>query len=246
MLKIFVFCLVIFVKSEYISQNIQEFNIEPLISKKYSIDYFQRSKFIFSKIGNENEPLQVNIHSINCNIEIISKVNITNNKNFNTYSIKINPTHESIDIEPIFDMEYGEYKLNYEKIKCYLSLNSYFLHDSPQNLTIDNNEENILYFENSLSIINISYQLKDVSTDNFIALYCGFEESEFQIEVFHFVDNHIKELKKQTINNSTYIYLNSDLLFNKDESKKNNEENKVIFIYIQNKIEKKILCILKL
>ena len=246
MLKIFVFCLVIFVKSEYISQNIQEFNIEPLISKKYSIDYFQRSKFIFSKIGNENEPLQVNIHSINCNIEIISKVNITNKKNFNTYSIKINPTHESIDIEPIFDMEYGEYKLNYEKIKCYLSLNSYFLHDSPQNLTIDNNEENILYFENSLSIINISYQLKDVSTDNFIALYCGFEESEFQIEVFHFVDNHIKELKKQTINNSTYIYLNSDLLFNKDESKKNNEENKVIFIYIQNKIEKKNIMYFKI
>ena len=103
-----------------------------------------------------------------------------------------------------------------------------------------------MYFENSLSIINISYQLKNVSTDNFIALYCGFEESEFQIEVFHFVDNHIKELKKQTINNSTYIYLNSDLLFNKDESKKNNEENKVIFIYIQNKIEKKNIMYFKI
>ena len=84
------------------------------ISKTYFIKYFETTNIFFSIEDGENDSLQVNINSINCNIKINSLGEIINKNNLNTYSIKIN-VNQNISLEPIPDIIYGKYKENYEK-----------------------------------------------------------------------------------------------------------------------------------
>ena len=239
MIKILFIFLLVFIKSEDSSETINEHTHDPNLSKIYSIKYFQISKFTFSKNENENDLLQVNIHSINCNIEIKSDVKIINKINLNTYSILINPKNETIDIEPIFDVIYGEYRLNYENKTCYLSLNSYFLNDLNPNIQLDNNEKNIFYFDGKDNdLLNISYKINNINNNNnFVSLNFMLEDSSFLIDVSYsnFGVNPISKL----INNSANIYLNSSFLTKNNKSKEAISENGVLKIKITNNKKEK-------
>ena len=238
MIKILFIFLLVFIKSEDSSETINEHTHDPNLSKIYSIKYFQISKFNFSKNENENDLLQVNIHSINCNIEIKSDVKIINKINLNTYSILINPKNETIDIEPIFDVIYGEYRLNYENKTCYLSLNSYFLNDLNPNIQLDNNEKNIFYFDGKDNdLLNISYKINNISNNNnFVSLNFMLEDSSFLIDVsYSNFENSISKL----INNSANIYLNSSFLTKNNKSKEAISENGVLKIKITNNKKEK-------
>ena len=122
--------------------------------------------------------MQVNIHSINCNIEVEPKENINNKINFNTYSIIINPADQNITIEPILDEVDGEYIENYNQKNCYLSINSYYLNNSQPKLKIENKEENIIYF-NHQKKFQISYEIKNITNENFFLMNLRFEDCQF-------------------------------------------------------------------
>ena len=114
----------------------------------------------------ENKDLLINIHSINCNIEIEPEEAITKKINLNLFYLILSPNINQISVTPIKDIIDGVDKENYEIKKCPLTINSYFVSDnSPLKLKIENKEENFLYFDASLyiDIFRIFYDVKDLS-----------------------------------------------------------------------------------
>ena len=158
MVKIILIFLLITIKSFLYDETnaistecLNNITINPGHSKTYNIKYFQTTILNFENIDNEakNDSLRLNIHSINCNIEVNYNIDNIKKINLNTYSILINSTDDSINIEPTPDKIDGEYKENYQEKNCYLSINSYFLTNEQPNLKIENKEENIFYLEDS-------------------------------------------------------------------------------------------------
>ena len=246
--KILLILLLTIIKSylydqSYIFQKLLEDNedfekkfFEPGVSKTFPIKYFQQTKLSFNHI--KNDSLQVNIHSINCNININSEGNTVNKININTYYLLINPPNESINIEPIKDIEDGEYKENYGEKNCYLSINSYFLNNSEIKLQIENKEDNIIYYNHSkYNLFQISYEIKDIKNDSFILLNLRFEDNPFSINISYFLHNTF--IKTISNINSTNIYLNSDFLLKNDKSVEAIGQNGSIYINISNQIENK-------
>ena len=232
--------------------------IEPGLSKTYFIKYFETTNIIFLKEDDQNDSLQVNIHSINCNIKINSQGEIINNLNSDTYSVKIDQSlNQNIVIEPIPDIINGKYKENYEKKYCYLSINSYYLNNSKQKLIIENKDENIFYLNSfNYNLSNIIYEIKNISNESFIFLNFHFEDSQFLINISYNIDDKLINSFYKNISNSTNIYLNSDFLLNKDESKESIGKNGAIYIDIINInnldinihlkiIEKDTICLLE-
>ena len=233
-------------------------NIKIGLAKTYSINYFEKTNIIFSNENNQNDSLQVNIHSINCNININTQGEIINDINLNTFSIIIDePLNQNIVLEPIPDIINGKYKENYEKKYCYLSINSYYLDNSIQKLIIENNDENIFYLNDfNYNLSNIIYEIKDISNESFIFLNFHFKDSQFLINVSYHIDDKLINSICKNISNSTNIYLNSDFLFNVDKSIDDNGKNGKIYINIINIdnsdinmhlkiIEKNTICLLE-
>ena len=169
MVKILFILLLLFINSNNsyeISHNITNItnSIEPGISKTFYIEYIKKHNFTFNT--NQSEPLQINILSINCKIDVwfeseekINSINI----NKNHYHFVLDSKNKSFFIEPVKDTSEGFYDERYELKTCFLSLNSYYvINNTQQNLQIANKEENFLYF-NSLqnNQINISYYLNN-------------------------------------------------------------------------------------
>ena len=178
------------------------------ISKTYFIKYFETTNIFFSKEEGENDSLQVNIHSINCNIKINSLGEIINKNNLNTYSIKIN-VNQNISLEPIPDIIYGKYKENYEKKYCFLSINSYYLTKSKQKLIIENKDENIFYLNYfNYNLSNIIYEIKNISIETFICLNFHFKDSQFLINIsYHIDDNYIFKYFSKLIGFYKFLYI---------------------------------------
>ena len=192
-------------------------SIKPCLAKTYFIKYFEITNINFKKtsLNEENDLLQVNIHSINCNIKIPYPLEKLYYINLNTYSIQINWSSESINIEPTPDIIDGEYKENYEKKYCYLSINSYFLNNSQQKLVIENKDDNFFYLiSSSNNLLNIKYEVKNISYDSFILLSFHCEDNSFLINIDYNIND--KPINSRNISNSTNIYLNSDFLLKKD------------------------------
>ena len=155
--------------------NIQEslqdeeiFILKPGYSNTYFISYKRDTIINFQTESQEKIP--INIHGINCNFDINFKGKIINQINLDTYSLEINSINNNITIIPLIDVINGKYKENYEQKSCPLSINSYIIKDKP-NLKIENKEENIIYFEPSnFNILNIIYNIKNVTFDSFVAL----------------------------------------------------------------------------
>ena len=151
MLKIFIGLIFLFTQMNisYKEEDKKGINIEPEESNTRNITYLKETNFAFN-INGEND-LQINIRSINCNIEIKSPVEIINRVDFYFYSIKLNSTNKKISILPIKDKMDGQYKENYEVKDCPLAINSYYITKNIQRkVEIKNKEENIFYLNNFL------------------------------------------------------------------------------------------------
>ena len=218
------------------------------ISKNYWIDYKKSTNF-FMNIKNEDIYI-INIHSINCNIEIDFKGEIISQTNLETYSLRINNESNNITINPSIDIIDGQEKENYELQRCYLIINNF--EESQRKVKIDNKEETFFYFESEDSEpLYLSYELKDISNYSFVALSFQLNEKcNFSINITY---NNQKDLIYKNIIDSSFIFLSSDILKNisKDNSNLNitinitkNDNNKAIKMNFKI-IEKEIISMLQ-
>ena len=189
------------------SYNIEQYEILNItldlqISKILPIEYKKQTNFIF-KIEDENtDTYRVNIHSIDCNIEIDFKGETISQKNIDTYSLRVNAINKTILVKPLIDKVDGIEKENYDQKICHIIINS--INENQPEINIENNENTIFYFEKD-EILNISYEKKGISNDSFVALLFQFNEKcNFSI--------NINNIKSEYIYNSTFIYLKSDIL----------------------------------
>ena len=251
------FFLLIKVNNSYETNedNIKTETIEPGISKTFFIQYLKETKLIFDSI--EKQELQINIHSINCNIEINSNVAIQKQIDLNIYSLKINSNNNNIIIKPIIDIEEGRHKENYKLKECPIIINSYYSRDSmQQELRINNTEENAFYCPSIYKQpLDISYQIKNISINSFVSLNFKFKESQFLINIFYNNSNNQNNSLSKNITESTYIYLNSEFLKYDNNSNNTNvngslsiniQSTKNITIYMFLKIiEENTVCLLE-
>ena len=215
--------------------------INPGLAQTYFIQYQKDTKFVFN-ISGEEDKLQINIHAINCNFKIDFQGELINKNNLDTYSLIINSTKNNITISPLIDVIDGEYKENYEKKGCPLSINSYFINDNKPTLKIENKEKNIFHLKPSYyKELNILYNIKEIANDSFVDLVILYnEKSNFLIDVTYIKDETQNNTLSKYIYNSTNIYLNSKfLLYNKTNETETNLEG-VLSITIKNIDEKEI------
>ena len=207
------------------SGDIPNIPLEIGLSQTFSIEFKKSTKFNFN-ISDDNS-YQINIHSINCNIDIDFRGETMNQINLDTYSLKMNRSCSNIIIKPLVDIIDGKEKENYESRKCYLSINS--INFNQPKVKIENKDDAVFYFDSEYFMINISYELKDFTYDSFASLFFQInEQSNFSIDAFYNDGLIQRNLVSKNIFNTTYIFLNSDCL--KDVSKENSSLNLNIII----------------
>ena len=180
--------------------------IKPGTSEYISLNYQEEYLFNFN-ITKESD-LQINIHSINCNIDVEPKEKIEDSVNLNIYSIIITD-NSPISIKPIKDIVDGKPKEKYEIKECPLVVNSYYI-KSETELEMNNKEENVLYLNSDIYALNISYNIKDISNNSFVSLYFKFKETPFLIDISYINSNNETNSLSKNINEPTHIYLNRD------------------------------------
>ena len=213
--------------------------IEPGLSQTYFIPYQKETNFQFNI--STQDILQINIHGINCNFKLEFEGETINKINLDTYSFIINSNNKNITIIPLLDIIDGEYKENYEKKSCPLSINSYLINIEEPKLKIENKEESWLYLNHSnYTLLNILYNIKEVSFDSFAALSFKFnKKSNFLITVNYTNNYKHYSLISEEINDSRNIFLNSSfLLF--DENIEQSNTGGSLSIIIENKASKVI------
>ena len=204
-----------------------EQQLEIGISYFYSIDYNKDKTYIFYIEDDKN--YQINIHSIDCNYKIDFLGEILNKINLDTYSLKANKTSNKITIKPLIDIIGGEEKENYAQKKCHISINS--INEDKPELNIDNNQDSFFYFKSeNYNILNISYEIKQSSKNNFVALFFQLNErSNFSVDIY--ANNGINQTEPifKNVYNSTYIFIKPEIL----ENVLNNETNTNLNITIK-------------
>ena len=201
--------------------------ITPGTSEYISINY--QEEYILNFKNKEESDLQINIHSINCNIDVQPKEKIKDSVNLNIYSIIITD-NSTISIKPIKDIVDGKPKEKYEIKECPLIINSYYIKNETE-LEINNKEENVLYLNSDIHALNISYSIKDISNNSFVSLYFKFKETLFLIDISYINSNDETNSLSKNINESTHIYLNRDFLkCNNDNDNENVNGNLSIII----------------
>jgi len=198
-----------------ISDNLDDIvyhTLEIGLSQTYSIEFKKSTSFIFN-ISDDSQ-YQINIHSINCNLDVDFNGEIINQINLDTYSLKINKTCNYIIIKPLIDIIDGKEKENYESKICHLSINS--ININQPKVKIENQDDSIFYFAPQyFNSLNISYELKEFSDDSFAALFFQFnEQSNFSINIFNNNGVSPSNLVSKNIYNTTYIFLNTSILQN--------------------------------
>ena len=231
----------------------EENRIYPEKSKTYFLGYEDKSDFPIN-IKEKNSFLQINIHSINCKIEVSSEKGIVNLKDiyeFELYYLIVDSNVENISIKPKRDTIDGLEIENYKLKKCPLTINSYYISENAlSNLTIENKEENFFYFNYSIynENLHIIYNKTKITNYSFVALNLRFEEANFTVQIHNL--NNTKQKETKNITSSTCIYLNSTFLLSSDNNDysiisidiiKNN--NKEIPMYLKI-IEEDNICLL--
>ena len=225
--------------------------VEPNSAKTFSINYkSEKTSFIIDNLEDEESNLQININSIDCNIEIYPKEEIKKQTYLNLYSLIVNSTINEIYIKPLKDIEEGQDKENYENKSCFLTINSYYISNGKLNL--ENKESNYLYFgpEINKDLFKIFYEKNNIGKDSFVSINFIIQ-SPLSIDIYCY-DNKKQEKNKisKYINDSTFIYLDSDFLMEKNNPGddisllihiKNIKENSIIYFQI---IEDNNICLL--
>ena len=235
-----IFVLLLFFIKEYYSfeaigdiEEVANMSISSDISQKFDLGYLTETNFYFKEEILENYELQINIHSINCKIEVSSDEEILINKiNLELYYLIVTSKASNFSILPLADKENGEYKENYGVKKCPVIINSYYVsNNTTQNLQIDNKEENFIFFDTSIynNTFHISYDVNKVSKNSFISLFFRYEsEASFDIDITYTNRNNSNSTSK-IIEKTSFIYLNSEfLLYN------NTDDNGTLSINITN------------
>ena len=210
----------------------KEIVIEPGLSETYFINSEEVTNFAFNINGQDT--VQVNIHSINCNFDLYFSGKLINLINLDTYSFIINSENKIISVIPLLDVIDGQYKENYKEKSCPLSINSYLINDRQPQIKIENKEEKIFYLDPSkYDLLNIIYNIKEISFDSFSTLCFQFDENA------HFFINIIykSNKKEKDIYNATNLYLNSEFFFFDNDTHDINEtiEGGTLNIIIENK-----------
>ena len=190
-----------------------KFQIEPGLSKTYFIEYQQDTNFTFNI--KEGDSLQINIHAINCNFEIVYYGELLNKINLDTYSLKIDSQNKFVIIKPLIDVIDGQYRENYAAKNCPLSINSYLIKDNQAKLKIENKEENIFYLlPSEYQSLTISYDINKITSDSFVSLYFQFnEKTNFLLNItYKNVNNEEKKISK-LIDSANNIFLDSEFLW---------------------------------
>jgi len=211
MAKIIFVLLLFFIKEYYSfeangnSEKEANMSISSGISQKFNLSYLTETNFYFKEEILENSELQINIHSINCKIEVSSdEEKLINKINLELYFLIVTSKASNFSISPLADKENGEYKENYGAKECPVIINSYYISGgTQQNLQIDNKEENFLFFDSSIynNTFHISYEVNKVSKNSFISLFFRYEsEASFDIDITYFNSKkpnlNLHELKK--------------------------------------------------
>ena len=186
MSNIIIILFLLFIKLNNSQTDKNDDEIVPGNSKIFFLDYREDNQRSFKLEINKSSELQINIHSINCYIQIDTEAEIISSyANLNFYSLIANSSTNQLKIKPLKDMVEGKPKENYEVKTCPVSINSYYISDSKPKLTIANNEETVIYFAPSIykDIFQITYEIKKKSNNNFVALHFKFEENPFLINI---------------------------------------------------------------
>ena len=226
MVKILIFLLLISfikLKNSYnsidLDENIEEEyeQIKPNSSNTFTIYYKNENTHFIADIEEDFSDLQINIYSIDCNIEIYPNEKIINKINNNVYSLLVNSSNKVFSIKPLKDIEDGNYKENYEVKSCFLSINSYYIaNSSQQKLKIENKEENSLYYNSEIynDTYHILYDIKNISDNSFFSLYF-IKEAPFFIDIYYNKNENKKiNLISKEVIDSNFIYLDSKILLN--------------------------------
>ena len=207
-------------------------------SQTYSLEYNKDTKFIFNI--KEGGTSLINIHSINCNFNVDSNGEIMNQINLDTYSLKMDTTNNSLVIQPLMNEMDGEEEENYAQKKCHLSINSFYVDQTE--VKIGNKEDSFFYFKD-YDTLKISYEINKIDNESFAALYFRFNEnSNFSVQITYNNEANQKELISKNIYNSTYIFLNTDILKNIDT----NEQSIKLNIAIKKNDNKEINMFFKI
>ena len=145
-----------------------------------------------------NYSLQVNLHSINCRIDVNLDGQILVQNDSEIFSLLLNSQNKSFIIKPLIDTIDGLHVENYGHKHCPLTINSYYINDTNQNLTIKNKEENFLFFDfdinkdkNIKNIFHLYYDKINILKDSFVAIYFRFEEANLTINVSYLDSNKL-------------------------------------------------------
>ena len=245
MSNLIIILLLLFIKLNNSQTDKGDNKIEPGNSQIFFLDYREDYQRNFELNIDKHSKLQINIHSINCYIQIapIPEVEIIRSTNLNFYSLIANSSIKNLKINPLKDMVEGKPKENYDAKKCPISINSYYISGVESKLTINNNEGSVFYFTPSIhrDILHVSYNIKKKSKNNFIALHFKFEDAPFLIKITYSKNKSEPIVKK--ITESTFIYLDSEFLSYEGT---NNDDNGNLSIDIQSESQENILMYLKI
>ena len=226
--------------SEIYLQEEETFNVTPGFSKTYFLKYENSSNFIFNIP--ENNSIEININAYNCYFNVEYNGELLKQLNLDTYSLKISANNSIIKIKPLLDVTYGQYKENYRKKSCPISMNSYILNSEPE-IKIQNKEVNYFYFEtDEYDLLKISYDIKEVLKESYAGLSFLFNNKcNFLIKIFY-INEKSNSTKIKRIYNSSSIFLDSAfLLYDPYEEKGGN-----LTIYIENLDKKSLLLRFKI
>ena len=195
--------------------NYEKINIDSI--QTLSMNYRKELlfKIITDNITNIND-LKVNIHSINCKIEVdfennnlndvlINQMNddifsfTLNNKDIINSKFKVTPLKYTID---------GKIKKNYYNKTCSLIItNHQIIKDNTPSLKLIDSSN--LYFDENFKEIQFYYDINDKVSDNPISLSLSFDQkSRFDISI-NIKGNESFAINKQILN-STFIFFNSE------------------------------------
>ena len=170
------------------------------------LNYTKKNSFTFKGINEISQnDLLVNFYSIDCDIKIN---NINNDSKDNIYITQIKKNIFSILIKnnkinntqllltPFFNSDNNVQYINYRA--CPVVINSYYLGESK--IIIKEEESMVLRFIENLWTIELLYNIKNLTRDNFITLSFIFDENLiFNVE--------IKNVSNRIISNSSNIFL---------------------------------------
>ena len=207
-------------KSEILSDN-NEYKLDPGKSITLPLDYQISTPITFNI--KENDTILINIHAINCYFEIEYNGIMMKQLDLDKYSLKISSENNTVIITPLLDVIDGEYKEDYGKKTCSLSINSYVLNNNSTEaeLKIENKEESYLYFApEEYNLLKISYDIKEVFEDSYAGLFFQFnEKTDFEINITY-KSEQTEKFREEKISNSTTILLDSSFLLYDSKTKR--------------------------